>query len=252
MSRASSRVVALDVQRPGERGTRPRQKRRPLVRPFGGGARRPLRSKLAPLSRLVLCLLRKEIQVDEDLDLGPQDLRNDRRNHEIDGAQRVPLGRADFVSVVRGDEDDRHMRGPFPAANQLGRLQAVHSRHVDVEEDDGELVLQHLPERLLARIRGDEVLAELLENRAVDDVLVGAIVDEKNVRPVLRRTRRSSLSVPWLLHRSDSAPGCLNDGATPGAFRSSARFPPASTGSPRRRLRCISPGLPSSPWRSRR
>ena len=37
------------------------------------------------------------------------------------------------------------------AADQRRRLESVDPRHVDVEQDDRELALEHLPQRLLAR-----------------------------------------------------------------------------------------------------
>jgi hypothetical protein len=72
------------------------------------------------------------------------------------------------------------------APNHRRRFQPVHSGHVDVEEDDREVVLEHLAQRFLARFHHDEILAKLLQDRAIDDVLVRAVVDEKNIRPVFR------------------------------------------------------------------
>ena len=71
-----------------------------------------------------------------------------------------------------------------------GRLEAVHVRHVDVEQDDGELLLEHLLQRLLAGAGGDDVLPQLLEDRAEDDMLVRQVVDDQDVG--LLRARRGA------------------------------------------------------------
>ena len=203
-----------EIERAGKRDACPREERGGLVRAFRGGARRALGGKLAPLSRLVLRQLREEVEVDEDLDLGAQDLGDDRRDHEVDRPERIAASRAHLVAVVRGDEDDGHVCRALPAADHRRRFQAVHPGHVDVEEDDRELVLQHLPQRFLAGSRRDEVLAELFQDRAIDDVLVGAIVDKQDVRPVLRQL----VGLRGSRHRGQSADrrrAALNDGATP-------------------------------------
>ena len=56
--------------------------------------------------------------------------------------ERVNLERADRVRVVRGHEDDgRHV----VAVEVLDDVEAVHARHLDVEEDEvGLLALDHL------------------------------------------------------------------------------------------------------------
>ena len=81
------------------------------------------------------------IEIDKHADLGAQHVRFDRRGNEVDGAKRIALGHLHFV-VERRDEDDRRVLGPLALANQRGRLEAVHLRHVDVEQDDGEVVFQ--------------------------------------------------------------------------------------------------------------
>ena len=100
------------------------------------------------------------IKIDEHADLRPQHVRLDRRGNEIDGAERIALGHLRFV-VERRDEDDRRVLGPLSLANQGGRLEAVHFRHVDVEQDDGEVVLQQTAQGLAPGGRLDDVLAEL-------------------------------------------------------------------------------------------
>ena len=83
-----------------------------------------------------------EEEVGEDRDLGPQLVGRDRGEDEVDGAFGVEVGADDLVAAVRGDEDDRRHLGLPPLPDERGRLEAVHHRHADVEQDDRE-VLRH-------------------------------------------------------------------------------------------------------------
>ena len=68
------------------------------------------------------------------------------------------------------------------ALDQLRGLEAVHARHLDVEQDDREVVAQERRERLVARVREHELVAERLEDRLERDEVLGPVVDEQDVR----------------------------------------------------------------------
>ena len=136
------------------------------------------------LLRLALRLLGEEIQVDENPDFRPQYLRHDGGGDVIDGAERIALRHVMIVVEVGGNEDDGYVRRPAPFADQGRGLEAVHPRHVDVEQDDREVALEHLLQRLLARCGGEQILAEVLEDRPVDQQLVGPIVDDQDIGAV--------------------------------------------------------------------
>ena len=89
-----------------------------------------------------------------------------------------------IVVEVRGNEDDGYVRRPAALADQGGSLQPIHARHVDVEQDDREVALKDLFQRLLARCGGEQILAEVLEDRPVDQQLVGPIVDDQDIGAV--------------------------------------------------------------------
>ena len=119
-------------------------------------------------------------QLDEHLDLAAQDIRPHRRQDVIDRAERVAVRRLHLVGVG-GDEDDRRVRRPLVLPDELGGLEAVDVRHVDVEQDDGELAREHLAQRLRARAHHHQVLLELLEDRPEDEQLLRQIVDDQDV-----------------------------------------------------------------------
>ena len=89
-----------------------------------------------------------------------------------------------LVVVVGGDEDDRHVRGPAPVADQGRGFEPVHARHVDVEQNDGEIALEHLFQCLLAGFGGEKP-PEILQDGLVDQKLVRAVIDDENVRPAV-------------------------------------------------------------------
>ena len=69
------------------------------------------------------------------------------------------------------------------ALDQLGGLEPVQPRHLDVEQDRGELCLEQVPERLLARSSADELLAERLEERLEREQVLGPVVDQEELCP---------------------------------------------------------------------
>jgi hypothetical protein len=102
----------------------------------------------------------------------------------IDGAERIRLGHPGLVAVIGRDENDRRVRGLLAAANQRRGLEAIEPRHVHVEQDQREIVFEHLAQRVVARGRRVEVLLQILEDGAVDEQLVGPIVDDQDVGPI--------------------------------------------------------------------
>jgi hypothetical protein len=170
-----------DGERAAERGARVRHELGATIGALGFGPRRAFGSKRPMLLRLPPRELREKVELDEHLDLRAQHLRHDRRKHEVDGSERVSACDAGLIAVVGRDEDDRDVRRALPAANERSRFEPVDTGHVHVEEDHGEIPLQHLAQRLLTRVDVNEVLSELVEDRLEDDVLVRSIVDDEDV-----------------------------------------------------------------------
>ena len=95
------------------------------------------------------------VELDEHAHLGLQDFGDDGREQEVDGARRVALRRMHVVDEG-GEENDGRMRRLAALADERGGLEPVHARHVDVEQDDREVVPQDQLERvfpLLAKTR---------------------------------------------------------------------------------------------------
>ena len=64
--------------------------------------------------------------------------------------------------------------------DQLGGLEAVHARHLHVEQDHGVLVVEQASQRLFARLDADELLAERIEDRLEREEVLRPVVDEQD------------------------------------------------------------------------
>ena len=79
-------------------------------------------------------------QLDEDRDLRAQDLRVERLEDVVDRADLVAAEDVLLLLRERRQEDDRDRARPLALLDHLGRLEPVHARHLDVEQDDREVV----------------------------------------------------------------------------------------------------------------
>ena len=103
------------------------------------------------------------------------------RNKIIHRAQFVSLQTVQVGRVVAGDENDRRLLETRPLANQRGRFKAVHVRHVDVQQNDGEVIPQQLAERFDAVAGLDDALAQFGQNGLVRQQLSRLVIDQQNV-----------------------------------------------------------------------
>jgi hypothetical protein len=77
-------------------------------------------------------------------------------------------------------KEDRHVAGPPALLDQVRQLDPVHPRHPDVEDDRGEVVLQHGDERLITRLRAHERAAARLEHDLQRIQVARVIVDDED------------------------------------------------------------------------
>ena len=153
-------------------------------------------------------LARLAVKLDENLDLGPQHLRDDRNRHVIDGAHLVAAQAVHVGQVNGGDEDHRGLLEPRMLADHGGKLEAVEVRHADVHQDDRDLRLQQVLQRLLPGRRLDQVFPELMQDDLVAQQLGRLVVDQQDV--------------DLLVFRHGDVPS-LTDAATCGARTTAAR-----------------------------
>jgi hypothetical protein len=137
---------------------------------------------------------RLSVQVDEHGDLGAEDHRVVRLEDVVDGAGSVAA--EDMVSFLADgrDEDDRDAPGAFPLPDQLGGLEAVHVGHLHVQEDQRELLVEEMPQSLLARPCHDEVQVERGQHSLERDEVLALVIDEQDARPA--RLHQAALRSP--------------------------------------------------------
>ncbi|SRR5260221_10729959 len=150
------------------------------AKPLGIGAEVGVEQGLL-VARLALNLLGFLEKLDEHGDLRAQDDRVDRLEHIIYRAHRIAAQLVLRLLVHRRQEDDRNALGLVARADHPGGFVAVHARHVDIEQDDRELALQQVAQRLLARA-GENDLAEILEYGCDGQQVALVIVDEEHSR----------------------------------------------------------------------
>ena len=66
-------------------------------------------------------------------------------------------------------------------ADHRRKLESVGFRHVNVDEDDGDILLQKVLERFARAVCRDQVLPQIAQDRLVRHQLCRLIVDEKYV-----------------------------------------------------------------------
>src|SRR4051794_34060664 len=122
------------------------------------------------------------VEVDEHAHLRAQHVRVERLKEVVDGADRVAAEDLLALLVDGGQEDDRDVLRALALLDQLGGLESVHPRHLDVEQNHGEVVVQQAAQRLLARGRAHGPQAERLQHRLEGQQVLGLVVDEQDAR----------------------------------------------------------------------
>jgi len=150
-------------------------------------------------------------ELDERGYLRAKDVRIIWLEEIVDCADVVAASDVARVLADRGEEDDRHVARARPPAKERGGLETVHLRHLHVEQDDGELHLQRVLQRLDPGRRADDVhVLERLEDRLQRQEVRRLVVDDEDIANRRADRRRTStlfdaLRHDWLLRKSSPA-----------------------------------------------
>jgi len=121
-----------------------------------------------------------EVQVDEDRDLGLEHPGIERLGQVVDRSGRVAAERLLRRPDRGGQEDDRHVTRLGVLLDPRGRLEAVHARHDDVEQDDREFLGEQGLQRLLAGLDGHQDLVQRGQDRVQRDQILHPVVDQED------------------------------------------------------------------------
>ena len=120
------------------------------------------------------------LEVEEGGDLRAEDLRLERLLDVVERPDGVAALDLVQLAVDRGHEEDGRLRVARGLPDARGGLEAVEAGHLDVEQDEREVLLAEPLERLLARARPHEALAERLEDRFEGDQVRRAVVHQED------------------------------------------------------------------------
>ena len=125
------------------------------------------------------------VQLDQHRHLAAQDLRHHGNGHVVDRARLVAAQPVELGDVDPGDEDDGSFLEARVGMDQLGRLEAVHLRHADIEQHHRELFAQKLVERVGARVREHQILPEIAQDGLIGEQPCRLVIDQQDVHPVI-------------------------------------------------------------------
>ena len=132
-----------------------------LELPVDRGERdRALLDQSLELRAVTAKLLLRAVELDEHGHLGAQNGWDDGREHEIDGTQVVAASHIGLGLVERSYEDERRELRTGALSDQLCRLETVHDRHPDVQQDHREFISEQLPQGIGPRRGFDDVFVE--------------------------------------------------------------------------------------------
>ena len=101
------------------------------------------------------------VQLDKHFDLRAQNFRNDRHRHVIDCAHLVTAQTINVGQQDGGNENERCLLEAGMIADHRGQLEAVDVRHIDVDENDSDVILQEQLERFRSIARAQQVLTDV-------------------------------------------------------------------------------------------
>ena len=146
------------------------------------------------LLRLTLDRLAFAEQLDEDVHLRLQDFGMKRFEDVVDSAELISSEHIRFVSAEGRQKNDRRVTRFVTLANETGSLEAVQIRHLHIEKNDREFVIEQCLERGPAGLGLHEILPHIGEDRLERQKIRRLIVDQKDIDSVVRGSHASIAS----------------------------------------------------------
>ncbi len=110
-------------------------------------------------------------------------------------AGAVALDNVLIFVVISGQKDDRYV-GSLPSSpDHLGQLKPRHSRHADVEDEEGEFIVEQRMQRFFRGCRPNQPVIRIVQDSLQDGQIFRLIVNDQDVdgqlfgRPRISRSR---------------------------------------------------------------
>ena len=128
-------------------------------------------------------------QLDKNADLGAQNLGHNWLEQKIHRAQIVAAEQM-FIAAVTGKKQNGRVAGALARTDQLGGLKTVHVRHLHVQQDGREIVVQQMAQGFGTGTRQHQLLAQPLQCRFERHQIVRRVVHQQDLHSILRRNLR--------------------------------------------------------------
>jgi hypothetical protein len=133
--------------------------------------------------------LRLLCQLDEDRDLGPDELGYHRLDQVIDRADGIAPYGVVLTAVRSSEKKDGCVTRLVALPDEERGFEAVHLRHLDVQKDDCEIVCQKPLEGFPPGLRLDEILSQPLKHGLQRHQVRGLIVHQEDVDAIVEGRR---------------------------------------------------------------
>src|SRR6185312_5073717 len=120
-------------------------------------------------------------QLNKDRDFGTQNIGLDRFDDVVHGAERVAAAQMTASGAVSSQEDDWSVARLLTTPNQSRGIEAVNAWHEDVEQDDGHLMVEQEPKRIISGFGSHQVPIRSLQNGLQRQQVGWAVVDHQDV-----------------------------------------------------------------------
>ena len=114
-------------------------------------------------------------------DLVAQDLRVERLRQVVDRARAVAAEHVGVLEHVRREEQDRDLAKPLRPLDDLRELDAVDARHLDVEDDRGDVVLEQHAQRAVGVLGAQHRVAVGVEHGLERIEVARLVVDQEQL-----------------------------------------------------------------------
>ena len=118
------------------------------------------------------------MKLDESDNLRAKDFRYEGFRQVIDGAERIPFENMLLGLVDGRQKNNRCVLRFFTFTNQRGCFEAVDTGHIDVQNDEGEIVVKEKSQSIESGSCANQVLSKVAQQRFQRNEVFNVIIDQ--------------------------------------------------------------------------